>query len=1226
MTGQEGLLCTRLPQHLTPLMNMNTFASIQKLKSALPLITALLCLTTLTAFSQKPDLYVQTGHSGRIGSIAFSPDGQTLASAGMDSSIRLWSTVSGREMNTLRGHGRHLYSVAFSPDGKTLVSSSADFTIKLWDVATGRELTTLTGHAANVTSASFTPSGKTVISQDSGGTTKFWDVISGRELKTMERESEKGGLYAISPDGKTLAENSRDLVRSTELLSDGTMIGGLSKYDYSVKLTETISGKKLRTLSDNSDRPVKSIVFSPDSEMLAVVVDSSIKIWNANAGKKVRTINADGPADSAVFSADGSRLAASFSIITRCGTTGAPPCANPSPAGSGFNRQYGMRFWDIRSGREIGSIGTNRPARRLMFSPDGRTLAVGFDNNSLRFLEVVSGKELWGIKGSDGFCNSFAWSRDSKIFGCGGLSDSNIRLWDGVFGRQLTQMREQSNPVSSIAVSPGGQVLASGGWDSTVRLWNLDSDQQLRFLKGHRDKVSSVAFSKDARMLASGSWDRTIKLWDVSSGNETKTLKGHSDLVRTVTISPDSRFLASGASDKLVKVWDMQTGLELRTLKGHSSSVSSVAFSPDGRLLASGSADKSIKLWDADTGKELKTVIAHTGGGYSNASILFGGVYTVAFSPDGKTLASGGACGLAREANAVECDDAIKFWDVATMTEKKTPNRLSSSDVLSIAYSTDGKMLISGDSFGSSRLWDLLSGKEIGLWKDPSTVATSVTFSPDGRTIATAGLGSRVRLMDVASRNELVSLISLAADEWIVVDPNGLFDGSPSAWDKIIWRFSSGLYDFVPIEAFFNDFYYPGLLADVFGRKNPRAPSDISNKDRRQPMLKLTLTDIQSETALANRNLKVKIDISQAPAGARDVRLFRNGSLLKVWRGDVLKGQSSATLDATITIVGGANNLTAYAFNNDNVKSNDATLVAIGTGSVVRKGTAYVLAVGVNEYSNEQYNLAYAVADAKDFSVEFRREQEKLGNYARVEVIGLNDKDATKGNILNPLADLSAKVQPEDSVTIFFAGHGTAQQNRFYLIPHDLGYKGSRTNLDNAGLQTILSHSISDVELEAAVEGIDAGQMLLVIDACNSGQALEADEKRRGPMNSKGLAQLAYEKGMYILTAAQSYQAAKETAKLGHGYLTYALVEEGLKTPAADREPKDGQVLLREWLNFATERVPQMQQEDLAKRQLTQLTQEKGKTGNPGEKDNIQRPRVFYRRETEPHPFVVARP
>ncbi|MCA1558123.1 MAG: caspase family protein, partial [Acidobacteria bacterium] len=277
-------------------------------------------------------------------------------------------------------------------------------------------------------------------------------------------------------------------------------------------------------------------------------------------------------------------------------------------------------------------------------------------------------------------------------------------------------------------------------------------------------------------------------------------------------------------------------------------------------------------------------------------------------------------------------------------------------------------------------------------------------------------------------------------------------------------------------------------------------------------------------------------------------------------------------------------------------------------------------AVGVNEYSNSQYNLKYAVADAHAFAEEVKKQQAKLTQYERTEVIALNDKEATKANILKSLTDISTKIQPEDAVIIYFAGHGTAQGNRFYLIPHDLGYAGSRTQLDSTGLQSILSHSISDEELESAVEGIDAGQMLLIIDACNSGQALEAEEKRRGPMNSKGLAQLAYEKGMYILTAAQSYQAALEASKLGHGYLTYALVEEGLKVGAADREPKDNQVLLREWLDYATNRVPQMQEENLAGKR--QLIQQEVQGAQPV---GLQRPRVFYRRETEPKPFIISK-
>jgi hypothetical protein len=487
----------------------------------------------------------------------------------------------------------------------------------------------------------------------------------------------------------------------------------------------------------------------------------------------------------------------------------------------------------------------------------------------------------------------------------------------------------------------------------------------------------------------------------------------------------------------------------------------------------------------------------------------------------------------------------------------------------------------------------------------------------------------------------------------MVVTPQGLFDGTPVSWNQILWRYNQDTFNVAPIEWFFNEFYYPGLLADVTAGKRPKVAQDVSKKDRRQPVVKLSLPDLATPTTgVTSRLVKVRIDVTDAPpdadhpkgTGARDLRLFRNGSLVKVWRGDVLKGQNSITLEQEISITSGPNRLVAYAFNGDNVKSKDAPLVFQGAESLKRKGTAYILAVGVNEYTNDQYNLKYAVADAQSFGEEVRRRQAEIGSIDRVEVITLLNQDATKANILSALKRMAGaaeppslktspldkikRVEPEDTVIIYFAGHGTAQQQRFYLIPHDLGYTGNREKLTEDGLNTILSHSVSDLELEDAVEGLDANHLVLVIDACNSGQALEAEEKRRGPMNSKGLAQLAYEKGMYILTAAQSFQAALEAAQLGHGLLTYALVEEGLKTPVADNEPKDGVVNAREWLDFATLRVPQIQETKMKESRGVGLDISfvEGEKNAEPDKRSVQRPRVFYRRELEANPLIVAKP
>jgi uncharacterized caspase-like protein len=316
------------------------------------------------------------------------------------------------------------------------------------------------------------------------------------------------------------------------------------------------------------------------------------------------------------------------------------------------------------------------------------------------------------------------------------------------------------------------------------------------------------------------------------------------------------------------------------------------------------------------------------------------------------------------------------------------------------------------------------------------------------------------------------------------------------------------------------------------------------------------------------------------------------------------------------------------------LKSTDAKLAVFGADALARKGTAYVLVIGLNRYANSDFNLQYAVADAQDVGDELRKQLETLNVFSSVEVVSLTDQDATKANILlafERLSDESTGVlspevpsaigkirvaQPEDAVFIYFAGHGSARGQRFYLVPHDLGYGGRRDGLSDTSLGTIQAHSISDVEMQKAFETIDAGELVLLIDACYSGQALEATESRRGPMNSEGLAQLAYEKGMYVMAAAQGYQPALESNEFGHGFLTYALVEEGLKQGRAAES--DGEVYLRQWLDYASREVPQLVSKWLDKakssRDLTFASE-----------DVLQRPRVFYRREEEAKPFLVGR-
>ncbi|HEX8423665.1 MAG TPA: LpqB family beta-propeller domain-containing protein, partial [Pyrinomonadaceae bacterium] len=701
------------------------------------------------------------------------------------------------------------------------------------------------------------------------------------------------------------------------------------------------------------------------------------------------------------------------------------------------------------------------------------------------------------------------------------------------------------------------------------------------------------AFSPDGKLLASFSYNN-FKLWDAASGQVVRQLSDNKETVHFVAFSPDGKLLAAVNNvRKEVVLWDTATGQPARTIPQVSGTL---AFSPDGKVFAANDPEGRVVFVDPTTGALVSRVAA--GPAPTNAGQMLVGHFRLTYSPDGKRLAAvaialnpRGKVRLQMQGSSQRADAFIRLWDTATGTELRTLDG-HTEFIMSLAFSGDGKYLLSGGQDRLAKLWEVESGKE------------------------------------------LASLTPVGRDDWIVMTPDGLFDGSPAAWSAILWRFSDTLRDAAPVEAFFNEYYYPNLLTELMSGKRPSAPrGGLAARDRRSARLDLNLSGASAGTgALATREVKVKLDVSDAPAGAKDVRLFRNGSLVRVWRGDALKGAQSVTLEATLPIVAGENHLTAYAFNRDNVKSPDARLNLRGADALRRKGVIYMLAIGVNEYENANFNLKYAVADARSFASAFIKQQSQLGRYAGVKPVGILDRNATKANIMRALTSLAAQVQPEDAVVVYFAGHGMAYQNQFYLLPHDLGYAGGRNQLDAAGLQLMLSRSVSDRELEAAFEGVDAGAFLLVIDACNSGQALESEEGRRGPMNAKGLAQLAYEKGMYVLTAAQSFQAAQEVSKLGHGLLTYVLIEEGLTRKAADAEPKDGRILLREWLDYTTRRVPDVQLEEIARSverggDLSFADEGRGLGVSKKPQQRVsQRPRVFYRRETEVVPLIVARP
>jgi WD40 repeat protein len=434
-----------------------------------------------------------------------------------------------------------------------------------------------------------------------------------------------------------------------------------------------------------------------------------------------------------------------------------------------------IRLWDVQTHRQLGAplTGHTGPVLSVAFSPDGRILASGSLDRSIRLWNVQTHRQLGApLTGHTSIAESVAFSPDGRTLAAGN-ADGTIQLWHLRTHRTTTVLYGYAGPVYGVAFSPDGRTLASGSDDDTIRLWNVQTHRQLGApLTGHTDSVSSVAFSPDGRILASGSLDRSIRLWNVQTHRQLGApLTGHTDFVPSVAFSPDGRTLASGSDDGTIRLWDVLTHRQLGApLTGHTDAVLSVAFSPDGRTLASGSSDHSIRLWNVLIHQQLGAPLT----GHTST------VYSVAFSPDGRTLAS------------ASLDHSIRLWNVQTHRQLGVPLTGHTDAVLSVAFSPDGRTLASSSDDGTIRLWDVQTHRQLGA---PLTGHTdfvrSVVFSPDGRTLASGSLDHSIRLWDVVTHRQLgapltghtgpVLSVAFSPDGWTLASAS--WDATIRLWD-----------------------------------------------------------------------------------------------------------------------------------------------------------------------------------------------------------------------------------------------------------------------------------------------------------------------------------------------------------------------------------------------------------------------------------------------------------
>ncbi|WP_013325788.1 eIF2A-related protein [Gloeothece verrucosa] len=673
---------------------------------------------------------------------------------------------STRERNRLEGHEGPIYNVSFSPDGEMLASASGDGTVKLWH-HDGTLVTTLKGHEGTVRDVNFSPDGQKIVTTGDDGTVRLWD-LSGKQLNQWSGEEYTGIGIRLGDKPDTEGKNTFTLIilevsknkpaqkaglqKDDLILSiNGQKTTGLESVERAAEIIKSeLQGKPGREVTlriyrpDTGEQDIKiktetiksrlyKAIFSPDGKTLATTDGNSVKLWDLD-GNLLKTLEKNVlPIKDISFSPDGKLIASAsgdgFKLWKPDGTlvksikNADLTSISFSPDGSGIvigDAQGYVKLWS-RDGEWLRTITKeNFTVRDVAFSPDSSKIVATF-NNGLTGLWSTDGNLIDVLQGHQNIASSVSFSPDGKTIATASF-DRTVRLWNAE-NISVTSLEGHSSGAYGVNFSPDGKTIVSVGGDSQIQLWSSNEtllkeswdgketewgvtfspDGQLiatfgrgkviklwkndgtlyATLKGHREFVNRVSFSPNGEMIVSGSDDKTVRLWK-RDGSLIKILEDNSqdeksDFTKSVSFSPDGKIIAT-ASGEIVKLWN-QDGILLKTLQDHRNTVFSVSFSPDGKKIATASFDKTVNIYNFE-GTLIATLQGHQAE-----------VYDVKFNPDGKRIATASA------------DDTVRIWnlDGKLLTTLKGHN----NDVYNLSFSPDGKTLASAGGDGKIILWDL---------------------------------------------------------------------------------------------------------------------------------------------------------------------------------------------------------------------------------------------------------------------------------------------------------------------------------------------------------------------------------------------------------------------------------------------------------------------------------------------------------------------------------------
>lgn len=1145
--------------------------------------------------------YRIAAHQKRINALAISPNSDIVATAADDGTACMWRAATGRLIRRIQVPGEEVECLAFSMDGSLLATANDEYPraeVDVWNVATGKKVKSGT-FDGDPSALAFSPDGVTLAVGNEDGQIRLWTLNDNRLDDPFQDGAGRVDAVAVSPDGGLIAVGAKDshvglwntntgdyvtlgsensLVDADRLAfsSRGTQLAGI---DYNDVYVWDIANGRLVTEYEHDKYSFDAIAFHPDSSRLLVGGDHNDNAIIATVDPQTGKLLAEQIVKSAkrfgveavAYSRDGRYAAIGHS----------PPTFSKGRTGLLLNAQSlkTIRRFD-EPDTQAGTIATNG---HVAFSHDGKRLLVG----AWELWDIASGRKQSSVQGHVHQIQNVAFTPDGKRL----LTvswDHTARLWDVKTGRQIRRFLGHTAAVEAVAISSDGRFAATGGNDGRTFLWNLKTGKRMRLFQSDSKKIWSVAFSPDDRYLLTGSQNYTATLWQTFSGRRERTFSGDNYPVASVNFSPDGKQILTGSGNKTAVVWDRATGRRLRTLSGHSDSVMSTAFSPDGRYIATGSIDKLVMLWNARTGQRIKTLKWHSNSithlqfspnskqllsaCWDNPAMLWDvstgervrafqsssshGVPAAVFSPSGSRVAT------------VSLDRSAVIWDRTSGERLQTLG--APIMVNDVVCSADGRLVLVGTTTGRLHLYDATSGRQLREFARQSVSVNSTKFTPDSR-FALCGLSDgTVALFDVATGDQLASLISLnSGKDWLVVTPEGLFDGSQAGRESVDYRVGGGL-QLVTVDRFFQDFYYPGLLAAIFRGERPRPGIDFGGH---QPPL-LTLVSPQSGS-IDVHEVTIEVKATDQGGGVSNLAIFHNGARLLA-DGETRQEGMQVFRSFRVGMIEGTNHFRISATNADGSWESEPVEVTLNFERPLPKPKLFVVAVGINEYEDrEGAALQFAVRDAHATSELFRQRGPAL--YSDIQVTTLLNEEATHPDILAAFETIAPQARPQDTLVVLLAGHGAVVKDNYYFLPHAF-----RTN-EEPYLAAVRRGGLQASDIGRAMVRVPALKRMLILDTCRANSQLAATRTARNPFALRGaIERLGRAEGAFTIAAASVSDSAKEVPQLKHGLLTYTLlaglrgVEGGPLRSRWIHTEEDSVPDVLQWFNFASTEAPRL--------------------------------------------------